>query len=181
MRPTPAACRSSRGTTLIEAMIAMAVLLVSFLALAGLQITAVRSARFGDRMEQASSLATDLEENIKLWPYSDPRLAAADTVVATSAVTGWDLGNQSTPSPVPQNDDSSLGTYTGLSADVDRDGTNDFQRYWTVHAVDPSGAGGGNEDGKLVQIFVRWKEPGSKSIYREVSSMTFLRNPGKVF
>lgn len=181
MRSPLAARRSLRGTTLIEAMIAMAVLIVAFLALAGLQVSGVRSARFGDRMVQATSMATDLEENIKLWQYSDARLNATDTLTNTNLVANWDLGNQSAPTPTPQNDDSKLGTYLGLSRDVDRDGTNDFQRYWTVHAIDPTGAGGGNEDGKLVQIWVRWKQPGSKAIYRQVSTMTFLRNPGKVF
>jgi Tfp pilus assembly protein PilV len=183
--------RAAQGFTLIEAMIAMGVLLVSALALASMQTMTTRTNRFGDRMVQASALANDLAESVQRWDYSDSRLAAEDDVTAFDAsgvADKWDLGTDETPSYSPQFSDAVSGShastedalgasYTGLSSDVDRDGTADFTRYWNVHTVHFSG--GAMEDGKLVQIIVRWKEPGVG--YHQVTTSAFKRNPGNVF
>ena len=161
---------------MIEALISIVIVLIGLLGLASLQTTVVRANRFGRRMAQASALAVDLEGNVRRWAYTDARLAAATTVnsLSDSSITGgWDLGRAATPSYTPGFSDTNIGTYQGLSVDIDGDGVADFTRYWNVFAVDLAGTGTAN--GKLVQIIVRWKEPVVG--YRQVVSSTFKMNP----
>jgi prepilin-type N-terminal cleavage/methylation domain-containing protein len=181
----------ARGFTLIEAMMAMAVLLVSALALASMQVMGTRTNRFGDRMVQASALATDLGESMQRWDYSDTRLAMLSTKTDSndSVIAGtWDMGRDATSAftaeysdlasdPNATNQDALGATWRGLDNDVDRDGTPDFTRYWNVYGLNLTGGAG--EDGKLIQIIVRWKEPGVG--YHQVTHSTYKRNPGKVF
>lgn len=182
MTRTPLKRRPPRGVTLVEAIVAMAILLVAGLALASLQISSYRSSRFGDRMLEADALANDLAENMKLWSYDDVLLNPHATVTSTSdSSIKWNLGRDVNPSPAMDFSNADLpASYHGLPLDVDRDGTDDFQRYWQVYLVqDPTSSA---EVGKLVQIFVRWRESGTGGaknyLYRQVSAFTFLRNPG---
>src|SRR5215471_12061078 len=173
--------RKSHGFTLIEAMITMAVLVIALTGFATLQVVGVQTNYFGDRLVQASQLATDLAENIERWPYTDSRLTPVSTLTGSGALSstaitgGWDLGTASTTSYRAQysdlasdpnaNNPGALATnYQGLSSDVNGDGIPDFVRYWNVYAIDLSGSGTPN--GLLVQIIVRWKQPGFG--YRQV-------------
>ncbi len=183
-----------RGTTLIEALITMVVLIIALLGFATLQVVGVQANYFGDRLVQASGLATDLAENIRRWPYTDPRLTPLSTLVGPSAmsaptITGtWDLGTSSTTTSKAQYSDlpsdpnaTNVGAltanYQGLSSDVNNDGIPDFIRYWNVYAIDLSNSGTPN--GLLVQIIVRWKQPGFG--YRQVTTTAFKSNPTSVF
>lgn len=183
-----------RGFTLIESLITMVVLIIAFLGFATLQLVGVQANYFGDRLVQASQLATDLAENVRRWPYTDPRLTPLSTIVGPSAISdpritgSWDLGTSlSTASTVQYSDlandpnatnPGALGTnYQGLSSDVNGDGVPDFTRYWNVYAVDLSNSGTPN--GLLVQIIVRWKQPGFG--YRQVTTTAFKSNPSSVF
>jgi hypothetical protein len=98
------------------------------------------------------------------------------------------MGNRASSSYTAQYSDKALDSnastpaalgagYQGLSSDVDGDGVADFTRYWNVFRVN-MGAGGA-ENGKLVQIIVRWKEPGFG--YRQVTTSTFKHNPAYIF
>jgi prepilin-type N-terminal cleavage/methylation domain-containing protein len=55
----------SKGFTLMEVMIAIVVLSVALLALAGLQIISIRGNSFGNNMTEAITLAKDLMEEMK--------------------------------------------------------------------------------------------------------------------
>ena len=55
----------NKGFTLIEVLVAIVVLSVALLALAGLQIISIRSNSFGNRMTEATTLARDLMEEMK--------------------------------------------------------------------------------------------------------------------
>jgi len=184
----------SRGFTIIEAIITMAVMVVAFTGFATLQVIGVQANYFGDRLIQASELATDLAENIERWSYTDPRLTPSTTLTGSSAmsnaaITGtWDLGTGSTTSYQPQFSDLAgdpnssnpgvLATnYQGLSSDVNRDGVPDFIRYWNVYAIDL--ASSGTPNGLFIQIIVRWKQPGFG--YRQITASKFKRNPTNVF
>jgi hypothetical protein len=176
---------AERGTTLIEAMAAMSIVLVGLLGFMGLQLVTSRANVFNKRMSQATALASDLAENTKRWTYIDARLSPAGMEVVTATnhakvQPGWDLGRAEAPSPAPQFDDADLGTtYQGLPVDTDGDSKPEFTRYWNVYGVDLGGAGSGTPSGKLVQIIVRWKEPGLG--YRQVTSMSFKPNPAFIF
>ncbi len=183
-----------RGFTMIESMITMVVLIIAFLGFATLQLVGVQANYFGDRLVQASQLATDLTENVRRWPYTDPRLTPLSTITGPSAISdpsitgNWDLGTSLATSSKVQYSDlandpnatnpGALGTnYQGLSSDVNGDGVPDFTRYWNVYAIDLSNSGTPN--GVLVQIIVRWKQPGFG--YRQVTATAFKSNPTSVF
>jgi prepilin-type N-terminal cleavage/methylation domain-containing protein len=195
--PTASSTPSASGFTLIEVMMAMSVLLIAVLALSTTQIIASRANRQSDRTVQASALATDLAENMGRWAYNDPRLAPQATVTTTndpSIQAKWDMGTAATvPSaqkaqfsdaPVDVNATNanslnSLGpAYQGLSANLADGGASaggqDFIRYWNVFAIDPCSLGTPLADGLLVQIIVRWADPGYG--FRQITSSAFKTN-----
>ncbi len=186
---------AQRGMTLIEAMVAMAVILVGLLGFMALQIVTSRANTYGRRMAQASALATNLAENTKRWPYDDGRLTPATlegvtSISATSVQTKWDLGRGETCAYKAHFSDKAGDTacasatqlladdFQGLAADVDGDGEADFTRYWNVYKAQLSTTTP-TENGKFVQIIVRWREPGVG--YRQVTTMAYKPNPGFIF
>ena len=60
--------KGSKGFTLLEVLIAIVILSVALLALAGLQIISVRGNSFGNHMTEALTLAKDLMEEME---YAD--------------------------------------------------------------------------------------------------------------
>lgn len=60
-----------KGFTLMEVMIAIVVLSVALLALAGLQIISIRGNSFGNHMTEAITLAKDLMEEMKDTDWED--------------------------------------------------------------------------------------------------------------
>jgi Tfp pilus assembly protein PilV len=188
----PAHSRAAqRGTTILEAMIAMAIVLVGLLGFAGLQIITSRANQFNKRMSQATAVATDLSESIKRWSYTDPRLettAAVTRLDDDSIKDSWDLGRSADLATKQQFSDKAGDTnaaasgalatdYQGVSTDTDGDDQPDFTRYWNVYALDQGSSGTPN--GKLVQIIVRWKEPGFG--FRQVTTMAYKPNPQSIF
>lgn len=185
--------RAPRGFSLIEAMVAMAVLAIGLLGMASLQIVGVRSNQFGGRMARASQLGHDLIEQVQRWDYADTRLTALQVVTTptdTVVKNRWDLGRADTvPSTVrPQFGDTAgdanavtagaLGTtYQGLSNDVDKDGKPDFRRYWNVYDLQVTESGKVTVKGKLVQVIVRWKDASVAGGNRQVSMSTFKPDP----
>ena len=182
----------SRGFTLVEALVASAILMIALAALLPLQVTGARLNRFSERTLDGTLLATDLSENITRWSYTDPRLNPLQTIssFSDSAVAArWDMGTAPRASQMAEFSDSpkpdanaetyaGLGTnYQGLSSDVDGDGTPDFTRYWNVYALDATGSG--TPSGKLIQVIVRWNEP--QVGWHQVVVTTFKRNPANLF
>lgn len=182
----------SRGFTLVEALVASAILMIALAALLPLQVMGARMNRFSERTLDGTLLATDLSENITRWTYTDPRLSPQLTVSSFSdsaVAAGWDMGTSARATHTAEFSDSptqdpnagsyaALGTtYQGLSSDIDGDGTPDFTRYWNVYAVDATGSG--TPSGKLVQIIVRWNEP--QVGWHQVVVTTFKRNPANLF
>jgi Tfp pilus assembly protein PilV len=193
----PARSRSEqRGFSILEAFIALAVMAIGLLGLASLQVVGVRANHFGRKMALASALVRDLSETVQSWDYSDTRLAPPRGVVTsttdTTIVSRWDMGRDATASYTAdyaeQAGDTNATTasqltsanYNGLLATrIDKDYASaatsslGLRRYWNVHSVDVSGSGA--EQGKLVQIIVRWKEPGLGM--RQVTGSAFRPNP----
>jgi type II secretory pathway pseudopilin PulG len=175
---------SQRGFTLIEAMISLVLMMIGVLGLAGLQVVGVRANHFGKRMSEATALALDLEEQMANWSFSDPRLASISNITAPndSNIQSWDLGRAAATSYQPEfsdlagdtnvasGHDNMLATnYQGIKSDVTGSGSPDYVRYWNVYNyVD------GTSNGLLIQIFVRWKEPGLG--YRQITGTAFKPN-----
>jgi type II secretory pathway pseudopilin PulG len=183
---------ASRGFTLVEAMVASAILMIAIAALLPLQVMGARMNRVSSRTLEGTLLATDLTENITRWSYTDPRLNSLQTIAGfndSAVAAGWDMGTSAQASHTAEFSDSpkpdpnavtyaALGaSYQGLSSDVDGDGTPDFTRYWNVFALDATGSG--TPSGKLIQIIVRWNEP--RVGWHQVVVSTFKRNPANLF
>jgi type II secretory pathway pseudopilin PulG len=186
----------ARGFTMLEALIALVIMLVGLLGLASLQVVGVHSNHFGRKMALASVLMHDLADSVQRWDYSDSRLTAPRAIVSSTTdstiTTRWDMGTGTTASYVADYGEvagdanaSNAGqltaaNYTGLlSANLDHDYADPttaalgIHRYWNVFTLDVTG--GGSAQGKLVQIIVRWKEPGWGM--REITGSTFKPNP----
>ena len=72
------------GFTLVESMITLAIMSVGLLALAGLQITALRGNALSRRMTTAVSIAEQRTEQLKNTPYIDIHAEAATQVTASN-------------------------------------------------------------------------------------------------
>jgi hypothetical protein len=150
--------RQQRGSTLLEAMIAMGVIMIGAAGLVGLQ----RQSNFfmGDsrRTTRASMFAQDLVNQIELWSYDDPRLA--NTVPANDA----DVGDSAealayTADPVAaglvDHGEADLGaTWVGLPRELLD--ANQMERYWNVADGDDFN-GNGTVDSKRIAVIVRWR------------------------
>ncbi|HSX83562.1 MAG TPA: prepilin-type N-terminal cleavage/methylation domain-containing protein [Candidatus Saccharimonadia bacterium] len=72
------------GFTLVESMLALAIMSVGLLALAGLQITALRGNALSRSITTAVSIAEQRLEQLKNTPYSDIQAEAATQVTASN-------------------------------------------------------------------------------------------------
>ena len=72
------------GFTLVESMLALAIMSVGLLALAGLQITALRGNDLSRRMTTAVSIAEQRLEQLKNTPYTNIQAEAASEVTASN-------------------------------------------------------------------------------------------------
>jgi prepilin-type N-terminal cleavage/methylation domain-containing protein len=75
----------SKGFSLIEVMIALVILAVALLALAGLMITTTKNTSFGGHMTEAATFAQDKLEQLRASPWTGI-INGADTV--TTAIPG---------------------------------------------------------------------------------------------
>ncbi len=169
----------ARGFSLIEVVMAMAVLTIGIMGLSELQVIGVKGRDFARNITTASLLAHDLSANMDGWTYTDSRLNPLATVTSTTDPTvtaHWDMGRLVTVTTKAEfgevaNDTNAttsgaLGTgYTGIAS------PSGFYRYWNVFALSLSGG----TTAKLVQIIVRWNEPGFGM--RQVAFSTVLTNP----
>lgn len=174
MRTDSQRARGQRGSTILEALLAMALIMTGAAGLIGLNNVGIRLDADGRRITRATAIAEDLAGQIALWPYDDPRLAnsnsaneddpgdAAANLQLPGPATGWiDHGGFDTSGRVES--DLTLGgtLWHGIpSADVVSGG---FERYWSVSANDPANPGGlldANRntvpDALRVAAIVRW-------------------------
>ncbi len=157
------AARASRGFTLIEAMAAMAVLMIGATGMVALNNMGNRINADARRMTRATAIALDLVNQIALWQYADPRLAntkaANDDAIGDP---GFDLERTADPTPIVDHAEADLGAgWQGIpTAQL---ATNGFERYWNVSFNDPGNPGtlldaNGNAtaDGMRIAVIVRW-------------------------
>jgi len=80
----PPSIGPNAGFTLVESMLTLAIMSVALLALAGLQITALRGNDLSRRMTTAVSIAEQSLEQLKNTPYTNIQTAAASEVTASN-------------------------------------------------------------------------------------------------
>src|SRR5574342_770848 len=172
--------RSSRGTTLLEAMIAMVVLLIGAIGVIGAHRQGLRLASDARRLTRASAIAQDLVDQIALWPYpvpgGDQRLARGPR----SAIPDNDIGDSNflfetgaSTSTLADHDDNDLtlgGTqWNGIPTAVIQGTAPRFERYWNVAYIDDMD-GDGVWDLARIAVIVRWVE--GASTYRRIVAYT---------
>jgi type IV pilus assembly protein PilV len=78
--------KRSKGFSLIEVMIALVILAVALLALAGLMITTTKNTSFGGHMTEATTFAQDKLEQLRAAPWTGI-IAGADTAVGATGIS----------------------------------------------------------------------------------------------
>ena len=153
--PTP------RGATLIESMVAMAVLLLGAAGMASLHSAGVRTEADSRRVTRAAALAQDLAGQIDLWPYGDPRLSNDSTLNDTDLADRGSMLFETSADPVADKAadhgeaDLTKGgaTWNGLPVTAL---LGEYERYWSVAYPDDSNANG-VPDGARIAVVVRWR------------------------
>lgn len=166
--------RLQRGATLIEAMIAMGVLLVGAAGAASLQRQAMFYMADSRQATRAGAFAQDMVAQIELWEYTDPRLANTSTSNDANPTDGLELDTPPVPPDHGEADLTMSGTtWTGLPAALLQD--NGMQRFWSVAYVDDAN-GNGTPDAARVTVIVRWR-PGGATTWRYASFYVVKPNP----
>ena len=171
-----------RGFSIIEGMVAMAVMLIGVAGLIGLQTMGVRMNGDARRMTRATAIAQDLLNQIELWPYTDVRLSNANTANdADLGDSAFAFEGTGTPPADHAEGDLTLGGTQWLGIQTLPPG---YQRYWNVSNKDPASAaalldanGNGVEDALRVAVVVRWQHQGG---WRRVVLTGLKRNPSEV-
>jgi prepilin-type N-terminal cleavage/methylation domain-containing protein len=171
---------SEQGFTLIESMLALAIVMIGAMGVGALFTTGVQMNGDARRMTHATAIAQDLLNSITLWPYNE---STGKPLANTSTGNDGDIGDagyafQLTADPLSagiadhgEADLTALGTgWTGLPASELRGG---YERYWNVRYVDSNG--NGVNDLVQIAVIVRWPHAGG---WRRVVLMTAKLNPG---
>lgn len=171
--------RARKGFTLLETVIAMAILLVGAMGMAGLQMQGVRMEGDARRITRATAIAEDLLDQISLWPWGDPRLGTATSIDTAKLTNLGDPGFLFERSGTPSADfsDPSLTaggtTWLGIpTADISGGG---YERYWNVAYVDDSNSNG-VPDAVRIAVIVRY--PAGVG-FRRVVLVGIKRNPAE--
>ncbi len=174
MNPT----QGQRGTTLLEAVIARAVLMVGALGMSSLYAMSERMEADSRRTTRGTAIAQDLVNQIDLWPYADSRLSN-DKPDNDSAIGDPGFAFESSADPVASKiadhgeDDLTKGgaAWNGLPA-ADIAG---YERYWNVAYTDDSN-GNGTADAVRIGVIVRWP---SGSGWRRIVLTALKPNPAE--
>lgn len=171
---------SERGFTLIESMLALAVMLVGAMGIAALYTTGVQMNGDARRMTRATAIGQDLLNNIAIWPYNE---ASGTPLANVSTSNDADIGDagyafQLTADPLGagladhgEADLAAMGAlWTGMpSSELG----GEYERYWNVKYVDTNG--NGVNDLAQIAVIVRWPHGAG---WRRIVLMTAKLNPG---
>jgi hypothetical protein len=172
-RPLPA--RRVRGLSLLEVMIAMAILMVGLLGMMHFQIVGITGNNGGRMHTVAAELAQELVSGIERLQFGDPVLTPTGssgptaptpfgTVLDGSGAVVTGAHEWSDASPVPG---------VRPSSEIPPE----FERRWTVWAYSPTP--GAQPAAKLVAVSVVYQEPAVR-LRREVVRYTQLADVGTV-
>ena len=183
-----------RGTTLIEALVALVVLLIAALGTMALHAQGQRMEAESRGITRATAIAQDLMSQIATWAYADPRLANANTANDKDFADTANLFETQTPPPFDHAEaDLTLNglSFNGIQgpgsavpvayigAPCAAGALGCYERYWNVSSTDAAGNlidanANGVPDGVHVSVIVRWYE--GANLHRVVL-VGFLVNP----
>lgn len=154
--------RDQRGATLLEAVMAMGIVMIGAAGLVGMHKQSTFFMGDSRRTTRAAAFAQDLVTQVELWGYDDPRLAN------TTGDNDADLGDSAetlaadVPSITPDHGEADLTlggtTWTGLPQELLA--ANQMERYWNVADGGDTNANG-IADAKHVAVMVRWRAGGT--------------------
>lgn len=148
---------TQRGLTLVESLVAMAVLMIGAMGLVGLNRQGIRLNADGRRMTRAVNVAQDLLGQVETWAYDDPRLANrttsndVDYADAAYAFEGASFDPDHAEADLTAGGTEWLGLPTADLA------TGSYERYWNVSELDDQN-GNGIPDGRRIAVIVRWPQ-----------------------
>ena len=162
-----------QGFTLLECMIAMAVMLIGATGLMGLFTVEAHMTGDARRVTRATAIAQDLLENIELWSYADPRLAESVSGSVTDlADASFQFEKVEDPlaGGIAHHGESSLGTWYGIPTASLGDG---YQRFWNVNHEN----NGSQVDNDIqIAVIVRWRQGGG---WRRIVLQGLKLNPAR--
>jgi Tfp pilus assembly protein PilV len=168
-----------RGSTLLEAMLAMAVLAIGGAGVATLHSQGILVEADSRRLTRAAAIAQDLMSQVQLWEFTDARLALRTTTAAT--VADFAKAFETTADPIASNI-ADHGEADLTAGGVDFHGLPtasiaDYQRYWNVatSASDDSNANG-VPDGRRIAVVVRWPHRGT---WRRLVLVAYKADPAE--
>ncbi len=165
------ATASQRGTTILETMVAVAVMIVAAIGTLSLHVQQLRMTGDARRTTEAVALARDLVENISTWQYGDARLA--NTQTGNDGDIADDAFAFERANPVYDHAEADLtaagAVWNGLPP---RSG---YERYGNVAYVDDADANG-VPDAVRIAVIVRWQ---SQVGWRRVVLLTTKLNPAE--
>lgn len=185
MAPIRAARSTARGTTLLEAVIALTILLIGLLGMMRLQVWGSNSDEGARSHTVAMQLGQELLAGLERLPVDDARIKEQFTGTTPPAGFGALLATGSLPTtpftawsdstPVPGvTPDAELSARTGMDS---IDGSLPrFQRRWTVWMPTTPMTTGGT---KVIAVSVGWRERGFPRL-REVVLYGTVVNPAAI-
>jgi prepilin-type N-terminal cleavage/methylation domain-containing protein len=175
-----ASARRHAGFSLLEVMIALAVLTVGLLGMMHLQIIGIVSNNTGRKHTVATELADELISGIERLPFGDPLLLATGSTGPTAPtpfgrlVTGNTLSASASAARVWSDSTPVPGVRKTTEIGPEQA---EYDRRWTVWGYAPSA--GAIPIVKLVAVSVVYKERGM-NIPREVVLYTQLNEPSSL-
>ncbi len=151
--------RAARGFTLVEVMVAMAVLMIGAVGLIGMSMQGYRMNMDGRRITRATTLAQDLVNQIQLWDYNDPRLLNANTANdgdIFDTELKFEDGSKTPPADHGEAD-LTLGGAAWLGIPAAELQGGEYERYWNIAEPDDTNMNG-TPDGKRITVIVRWRQ-----------------------
>jgi Tfp pilus assembly protein PilV len=154
--------RNERGFSIVENMLAMAVLFIGAAGVVGVQRQSGIFLGDARKITRAAAYANDLATQIQLWDFDDPRLANPN--VANDADVGdSSFQFQALETPPFDHGEADLvaggKVWTGLSVDFLQ--ANGMERYWNVSYTDVDTNGNAIPDAVRVAVIVRWRSDGA--------------------
>jgi len=139
-----------RGFTILENIIALAVLLIASSGLLSLNVYSLRLGADSRRVTRATYIAQDLLNNVELWHYN----RFSGPLVDSNAGNDGDIGDtaqafESDPPPADHGEADIPADYPGIPAAQ----LQDYQRYWNVAYTADNAA--------QVAVIVRWPHGGA--------------------
>jgi type II secretory pathway pseudopilin PulG len=163
-----------RGFTLVEAIVAMMLLVIGGVGALGLANQSVKMNGDARKTTRATAIAQDLVANIGLWPYADLRLVnttgSNDADIADAALTFESAAN-----PVTDHVEADLTANGAVWLGVPQSelAVGGYQRYWNVSEGD-DWDGNGTPDLKRIAVIVRWPQGAG---YRRIVLFSSKVNP----